>query len=347
MNKVASFSFITALSIFLFLTSCGGSAQKSVELQEFHMGTIVSERLYGENAEEAAKEIMNRIDELERSLTINASGSEISALNDKAGEEGVVLSPEPLFILRTALKYSELSSGSFDVTVGPIVKAWGIFTAEPKVPSRSELDRLKGLVNYKDVIIDDISGKVKLAKKGQVVDLGGIAKGYAADAAIEVCRKYGIKSAFINLGGNVVVYGSKPDGSPWKIGVQNPRAENGRVLGILNVSDKAVVSSGDYERYFEKDGKRYHHILDPKTGYPSDSGLIGTTIVADKAIDADALSTAAFVLGLAEGMKLIESLQGIEAVFVTNDKKVYTTSGLKNIFTFQDESKGFEYVEKR
>ena len=227
------------------------------------------------------------------------------------------------------------------------MKAWGIQTDNQRIPSKDEIGNLIKLVGYKDLAVEPSQLTAKLARTGQIVDLGGIAKGYAGDAAIKILKDNGIQSAFVNLGGNVVVLGNKPDGSPWKIGVQNPRAENGKYLGILKVKDKAIISSGDYERYFEKDGVRYHHILDSKTGYPSDSGLIGTTIVADKSIDGDTLSTATFVLGLDKGMQLIESLEGVEAIFITKDKKVYTTNGLKDIFTFEDESKEYQYVEKR
>jgi len=179
-----------------------------------------------------------------------------------------------------------------------------------------------------------------------MVDLGGIAKGYAGDEAIRIYKEHGLKSAYINLGGNVVVLGGRPDGSPWRIGIQNPRAPNGMYIGIVRVTDKAVVTSGDYERYFEKENVRYHHILDTKTGYPADSGLISSTIVTDVSMDADALSTAAFVLGLEEGMKLVNSLKGVEAIFITGDKRVYVTEGLKSSFTFDDESKEFKYAEK-
>jgi FAD:protein FMN transferase len=179
-----------------------------------------------------------------------------------------------------------------------------------------------------------------------VVDLGGIAKGYTGDEAIKIYKRNNIKSAYINLGGNVVVLGNRPDGSPWRIGIQNPRAANGLYIGVVKVTGKAVVTSGDYERYFERNNVRYHHILDTKTGYPADSGLISATIITDVSMDADALSTATFVLGLEKGMKLVNSLKGVEAVFITKDKKVYVTEGLKSSFTFDDESKEFKYVEK-
>ncbi|MCX7921860.1 MAG: FAD:protein FMN transferase [Clostridia bacterium] len=334
----------------LILTSCGynKSAENTpVEKQEFHMGTIITEKVYGAQAQIAADEAMKRIKQIEDLMTINVPGSEIGRLNEEAGKNEVKLSEESIYVIETSKKFAELSDGSFDVTVGPLVKTWGIFTEHPRVPSKEEIKSLLSLVGYKDLSIDSKKLTAKLARPRQIADLGGIAKGYAGDAAIEVYKDYGINSAFINLGGNVVVLGGKPDGSPWKIGVQNPRAENGKYVGILSVKDKAVVSSGDYERYFEKDGVRYHHIIDPKTGYPSNSDLIGTTIVADKSIEADALSTATFILGLDKGMKLIESLDGVDAVFISKDKKVYVTKGLKDVFAFNDESGEYQYVEKR
>lgn len=334
--------------ILILSTACGTKNElKPVEKQEFHMGTVVTARVYGDNANKAIDEVMGRITQLENMMTINAPGSEIDRLNSNSGSSSVKLSKESLYVIKTATKFASLSNGAFDITVGPLVKAWGIFTDHPTVPTQNKINNLLKLVNYKDIDIDENNMTGRLVNTGESIDLGGIAKGYAGDEAISIYKKYGIKSAYINLGGNVVVLGNKPDGTKWKIGVQNPRAANGAYIGILSISDKAIVTSGDYERFFEKDNKRYHHILDPKTGYPADSGLIGISIIADKSIDADALSTSAFVLGLENGMKLIESLKGVEAVFITADKKVYITSGLKNVFSFADESKEFTYVEKR
>ncbi len=341
------FLWILVVLVSSLIAGCSKSSDKPVEKQGFHMGTIITQKVYGEYASKASDEVFDKLQWLEKTMTINDSGSEIDTLNDMAGKEGVKLSEESIYVLETAKKYSELSGGAFDVTVGPLVKSWGIFTENPKVPGKDEVSNLLKLVNYKNIIVDKSTLTAKLEKPGQIADLGGIAKGYAGDEAVKIYKKYGITSAYINLGGNVVVLGSKPDGTDWKVGVQNPRAENGKFIGILNLSDKTVVTSGDYERYFEKDGVRYHHILDPKTGYPSDSGLISTTIVADNSIDADALSTATFVLGLDKGMRLIESLKGIDAIFITRDKKVYVTDGLKDRFKFDDESKEYEYVEKR
>jgi len=311
------------------------------------MGTVIIQKIYHKDADKIAKEVNDRIAGIESAMTINKSGGEINLLNDAAGKEYVKLGEDTLYVLNKAKQYGEISNGAFDVTIGPLVKSWGVFTDNPKVPSKSEIDELLKLVNYKDINIDFENSTAMLSKKGQIVDLGGIAKGFAGDAAIEIYKKYGVESALISLGGNILTLGGKPDGTPWSVGIRNPRGADGSYIGIVSVKDKAVVSSGDYERFFEKDGVRYHHILDPKTGYPANTGLIGTTIVSDYSIDADALSTTVFVLGLEEGMKLVESLEGVEAVFITEDKKIYVTDGLKDTFTFKDESKEFEYVEKR
>lgn len=352
MKKISMICVISAI-LALLMASCKIPAQRNpafgdpVETDDFLMGTVITQRVYGENAESAAAEVVERIKEIELKMTINQPGGEINKLNEMSGREAVKLSEDSFFVLERAIRFSELSQGAFDVTVGPLVKAWGIYTEDPRIPTENELLSLKKLVDYRKVGLDSEDLNAKLRIEGQIVDLGGIAKGYAGDEAIGIYQKHGIKSAFVNLGGNIVTHGTKPDGSPWRIGVQNPRAASGIYVGIIEVQDKAIVSSGDYERYFEKDGVRYHHIVDPRTGHPADSGLIGTTIVADFSIDADALSTAVFVLGLEKGRELIETLDGVEAVFITKDKKVYTTSGLEKAFTFKDEGKEYEYVKKR
>jgi thiamine biosynthesis lipoprotein len=337
-----------------FFTGCADAglnfigANEPVHTQHYMMGTTVEQRVYGKSAKKATKEVLDKLNQIESSLTINDSGGEVNKLNEAAGKKSVKLSAETMYVLEKAKRYAQLSNGAFDVTIGPLVKAWGIFTQNPNVPSQGEIKNLLKLVSHRSITLDEETSNAKLEKPGQIVDLGGIAKGYAGDEAIKIYRQHGIKSAYISLGGNVVVLGGKPDGSLWRVGIRNPRAENDSYyIGVVSVSDKAIVTSGDYERNFEKDGIRYHHILDPKTGYPSNSGLISATIVADSSIDADALSTATFVLGLENGMKLVESLEGVDAIFITDSSEIYTTSGLKKSFKFDNESKEFKYVKKR
>ncbi|MBC7960077.1 MAG: FAD:protein FMN transferase, partial [Vallitaleaceae bacterium] len=286
-----------------------------------------------------------RISELEKALTINSLGGEVNLINEKAGVDFVKVSDFTFDIVKEAIKYGDLSKGNFDITIGPLVKEWGVYTDHPQIPSKQRIEELMKLIDYRTIKLDNENKAIKLANKNQTIDLGGIGKGFAGDEAKKIYIQNNISSAFVNLGGNVVLIGTKPDGSLWNVGVQNPSAINGKYIGTLHLRDKAIVSSGDYERYFEKDGVRYHHILDPKTGYPSQSGLMGTTIIAERSIDADGLSTSTFVLGLEEGMKLVESLPGVEAIFITTDKKIYTTSGLKDSFTFTDESGEYQYVQ--
>jgi len=344
---------IIVLSMMFFFTGCSNTwhnpveKNKPVEAKDFMMGTVITQKVYGENAKKAVDEVSEKLKQIESTLTINAPGGEVNKLNESAGKGSIQLSNETIYLLEKAKHFAELSNGAFDVTIGPLVKAWGVFTENPRVPSEDEIKNLLKLVDYKSIIFDKKTSSAMLKKAGQIVDLGGIAKGYAGDEAIKIYKKYGIKSACVNLGGNVVLLGNKPDGSKWRVGIRNPRSENNSsYIGIISISDKAVVTSGDYERNFVQDNKKYHHILDPKTGYPSNSGLISTTIVADLSIDADALSTATFVLGFEKGMELIESLEGVDAIFVTENREVYTTPGLKGIFEFEKERRNLNMLKK-
>lgn len=335
------------LGICLMTTSCGKQVKKeepSVTRENYLLGTIVQLKVYGENAENAATKAMDVISNIDDLMSTTKPTSDVSKINDNAGGDFIEVKEDTYKVIKKALYYSELSEGAFDVTVGPLVNLWGIGTEKAKVPNAGEIKKNLALVNYKDIEINDAKRSIKLKRKSQKIDLGGIAKGYAADKVRETLINEGIKTAFINLGGNVVTLGDKSDGTPWNIGVQDPLNTRGDYFGILKVSNKSIVSSGNYERFFMKDGIKYHHILDTKTGYPSESELMGTTIISDKSIDGDALSTSVFVLGLDKGLKLIEDLEGVEAIFITKDKKIYTSSGIKNSFTITN--KEYIYEER-
>lgn len=343
--KKIMYSLMT-ISIIFFVTACGIGRENPVVTGEFAMGTIIDQQVYGNNAIKASQEVLAKIKELEELWTINAEGGDINKLNQHAGQGAVDLNPETIRILESARRISELSGGAaLDITVGPLVKAWGIGTDQAGIPAEDTIKELIQLVNYQDVQIDEPHNRAGLAKAGQVVDLGGIAKGYAGDAALAIYKQNGIKSAFINLGGNVAVLGHKPDGSPWSIGIQNPRGHNGEIIGIVRLADKAVVTSGDYQRYFMKDGQRYCHILDPETGYPADSGLMSVTIIASSSTEADGLSKV-FVLGLEKGMDLVKRYGQAEAIFITQDKKIYVTPGLQGNFQLEDETHEYTYVQE-
>jgi thiamine biosynthesis lipoprotein len=212
------------------------------------------------------------------------------------------------------------------------VDLWREAKAASDIPEASKLAQTLPLVNYRDLMLEPSGKAAMLRKKGQSIDLGGIGKGYAAEKVLEVLRGYGIASAFTNFGGNVAAIGAKPDGAPWKIGIQHPRQEN-KLAGVLSIKDSSVVTSGDYQRfYIGKDGRRYHHILNPVTGYPSESGLISATVVTGNSMAADALSTMLFVSGLSKSIMLLKIFPEAEAILIDKDLQVYITGGLKENF---------------
>jgi thiamine biosynthesis lipoprotein len=270
--------------------------------------------------------------ELDAILSFHDPKSDLSKLNRSAGGPGVVLLPETLEMLEQAGRYARLSDGAFNVMVGPLVKRWKVTSNAPDVPSPAEIRPLLRLADWRDCRIDSERRTAGLAHKGQMVDLGGIAKGYASDEVIAVYRRHAITSAIVDIGGNIGLTGPRPDGSPWRIGIQDPWGERGSYIGYLQLTGRSVSTSGDYERFFERGGKRYSHIIDPRTGYPAESGLASVTIVADSAVESDALSTAVFVLGADRGIALVKSLSGTQALCITGDRKILATGGLRGIF---------------
>lgn len=250
--------------------------------------------------------------------------SEIAEINRAAGKKLVTVSKETINVIEKAVEISKDSQGTFDITSGSVLRIWREAKRENRLPCMEELKRTMDLINYKNIVIDH--EKVGLSQIGQELDLGGIAKGYAADVAKQMLLDEGISDGFINFGGSVIAFGS-----PKQIGIQNPFAKTGVSSGTVIVSNQAVVTSGNYERYFEKDGQRYHHILDPATGFPSTSGLAGVTLIGDLACELDGLSTAVFVMGLKSGMRLLSQYR-IEGIFMEGSGATYVTPGLKDKF---------------
>jgi thiamine biosynthesis lipoprotein len=297
----------------------------------FGMGTEMIHRAFGKHAEEALRAVGGEAERLEKNLSCFMSGSEISRINRSAGMKSEKLSSDAYEVLSRAAKFSSCCQGLFDVTIGPLVNLWDYKNAS-EIPDEARIRQVLPLVNNADLILDPCGKTAGLQKAGQSVDLGGIGKGFASDKFLEVFRKSGVSSAFTNIGGNVAALGTKPDGSPWRVGIRHPRQEN-RLIGAVSVADKAVVTSGDYQRYFvDSKGKRRHHILDPTTGYPSESGLVSVTIVADSATAADALSTILFVAGMKTGLELLRSFPGTEAILVDTELLIHVTQGLKDRF---------------
>lgn len=302
------------------------------ETEFFAMGTVINQKVYGKNSEFAGIQVENEIKRIENIMSFFLEDSDINKLNENAGKSKIKLEEETIYVINKAKQLSKLSSGAFDITTGPLVKLWGVFTDHAKVPNKKEIDEAQKLIGYEDIIIDVKSNLAMLRRKGQMVDLGAIAKGYAADKAIEIYKKNGIKSAFINIGGNVMVLGKKNHEDLWTIGIQNPDKVRGECIGALLLEDASVVTSGGYVRYFEKNNIRYHHIMDFRTGYPCSSGLKSVTAISNKSIEADALSTAIFVLGYENGRKLVDNIDGLEAIFITENDEIKITEGLKDKF---------------
>lgn len=331
--KITISSLLLILSLGL-ITSCSKNkaSQEPLSKTEILMGTPVSVTLYDSNDAKILDKVFNKVKELESTLSINENGTLIDEINENAGIKPVKVDDDTYTLIEKGLEYAKLSHGLFDISIGPIVKLWNIGLPEARVPSLEEIQAKLPLVNYQDVELNNSDKTVYLKNQGMMLDLGGIAKGYTADVISNILTNEGVESAIINLGGNVFTHGKKVDGSDWKIGIQDPFSERGGIIGTLTTSNKSVVTSGIYERYIEEDGVRYHHILNPSTGYPYDNEIAGITIVSDKSIDGDALSTSVFAMGVEEGMKFVNTQSGIDAIFVTKDNKIYLTNEVKNIF---------------
>lgn len=330
---------IFLLPMLLLLTACG---QKPVQRQFFAMDTVMSITAYGNHAEAAVSDAIEIVNQLESLFSRTRPGSDVHRLNTDAS---ALLSSETAEILSMALEWNEKTSGAFDVTIAPVSSAWGFSGAEEfKVPSDEELSALLELVDITALTLDIYSAA--LTKPGMEIDLGGIAKGYTGGKVDAVLREYGVQSALLDLGHNITVIGAKPDGSAWRIAVQDP-ADGDRAAGVLSLTDCSAVTSGAYQRYFEQDGNTYHHIIDPRTGCPADSGLLSATVVCANSGLADLLSTAIFVLGEEDALDLWRAESGFELVLITEDGRLVVTEGLEDIFA-EEPSAGYtlEYAKK-
>lgn len=324
--------FIIGLVSVIFLgigKSTTFQARSIVTAQEtrFLMDTTVEIRAVGTKgkAESAIEEAFQEIERVESLLSRYISTSDVSKINLHAGEWTTV-SEETLELIEQALDYSQLSHGSFDFTVGQLVTLWGFGTNQYRVPTAAEIEKAVATVNYEQVEIDWENLSVRIPAES-IIDLGGIAKGYAVDRAADVLRANNISSGLINAGGDILAIGVKPDGSSWRVGVQDPRMSTA-ILTVLPLQDMSIVTSGDYQRFFQEEGVRYHHILNPSTGYPA-ADLTSVTVVAESATVADALSTAVFILGAELGLALIEELDQVEVIIVDQSDNVTLSSGLQ------------------
>ena len=327
--------------IFLFLLtlpiSCGSDRPSVYKKTKPLMDTLVTITVVTNSARDADKAIESALSVIENfgnKINFFSDKSELSAINRNAGIKAVRVSPDTLGVIERAVFISEKSGGAFDATIGPEIKLWDF---HKKIrPADEEIKRNLPLVNYRDIIVDHDKSTVLLRKKGMVMDLGGIAKGYAADLALADLKRAGIVAGVIAAAGDIRAFGIKPDGKPWNIGIRNPRQKSDadELIARARLTNKAVSTSGDYERYFIEDGRRYHHLLDPKTGYPA--GLCrSVTVISDSGIFADGFSTAVFVSGPDKGMQLAKEA-GADAIIIDSDGNIRTTPGIKGMVTFED-----------
>lgn len=294
----------------------------------FYLDTVITLTAYTEDGQ-VLKDALAECGRYERLLSRTVRGSDVWNLNH-AGGQPVEVSEDTLAILRCAQEISRLSDGAFDVTIAPVSTLWDFTSGEAKLPDREKLERAAALVDYTKVRMD---GNRAALPEGMMIDLGGIAKGYIADRVREYLEKRGVRHAILSFGGNIVAIGKKPDGGDWKVGIQDIDRPTGEIMLVSRNSGGSTVTSGIYERGFELDGVRYHHILSPEDGMPVQNGLASVTIFSEDSMEGDALATAAFVLGPEKGMAMINSLDGVEAAFIFRDRSVLYSAGGRDWIT--------------
>lgn len=324
----------------LLLAGCAPAPVQSAPTAErtfFAMDTVMTLRLYGGGGEALLKEAEERVRALESLLSVTDENSEIYALNRDGRAE---LSPETEGLLDTALGLCKRTDGALDISVYPVLRAWGFTTGTYAVPGEEAIAALLSRVNYTGI---ELEGNAAALPEGMEVDLGSVAKGYTGEALAAWLKESGVTSALLDLGGNIQTVGAKPDGSPWRVGVRDPAGEGN--IGVVEAEDQAVVTSGGYERYFEQDGVRYWHILDPKTGKPARSGLASVTVVGDSGVVCDALSTALFVMGREGALAHWREHRDFEAVLVSEDGAVTVTAGLEGRFTLTEKGRALTVAE--
>lgn len=329
MKKMVSF-FLAFLMIF---SMAGCTADQPEEPQHvsksnFMLDTYITITLYDWTDTSTIDLAFDEIRRLESLLSVEQAGSDLDRLAKAAGEEWVEISPETEEILRLSKEYAERSEGHFDVTAGPLISLWNIHNGQGHYPSQEELEQVLPLIDSDDLLVKE--GYAFLARKGMVANLGAIAKGYIADQVKELLVAEGVEHAVLNLGRNVLLIGGKQEGTGFTVGVQDPNKEEGVLADVVSAVGKSIVTSGVDERYFIYQGQKYHHILDPYTGFPADTGLASVTILSDTSAQGDALSTACFLLGIEKGMALVEQLDDVEALFITTEGELISSSGYSN-----------------
>lgn len=342
---------VIALSIVLYLA---GFAPESREEPEdyggfrsgitYAMNTVIEQKWYGESADTVYTGMETKTREIESVLSLHLSQSEIAAINENAGVQPVEVSQRTFDLLQRAKELSEQSDGAFDITIAPVVELWGITSDHPHVPTDEELAQAMALMGPEDLVLDEEACTAYLTRPGMAIDLGGIAKGWTADQLREYARELGAERGYVSLGGNLMIIGERPDGDPFKFGLRDPQGDASTYLGTVTLKDGyTMATTGGYERYFEEDGIRYHHVLDPRTGYPADSDLLSVAVISKDGTLADYLSTTLFVQGL-EAAKAAAGSEDYALVMVDQENNVWISGSLRGNFEPHETDADYTYT---
>lgn len=344
--------FILCLAAFAaFIVFDGRRNRKNTEYQTtgFTMGTVVTVTIYGENANEISDGLLQELDVLEtETLSWRQEGSEVWTVNHNYEVDiPYNISKELAEYITITNHVSDASGGLLDITVRPLAEVWGIEDGKTEVPETAEIEQALTYVDYTQIHVNEIQETetvgasaytLVIDKENISIDLGAVGKGIGCDRAAVYMETVQCTGGCVAIGGSIVVYGNKPDGSRWKVGIRNPRGEETEVMGMLSIDTQGgsrfISTSGDYEKYFIEDGKRYHHILNPQTGYPAHTGTISATVVCDSGILSDALSTACILLELPEAVALLDVFDA-EGILIDEDRNVYVTEGIQTAFSIQ------------
>lgn len=338
--------FMVCISFAYSSLACSEKDARSSESAKdefFAMNTLMSIEVRGADAEAAVAAAREEVYRLERLLSRTDPQSEISAINAAAGAEWTEVSEETFLLIQTAIHYGEETVGAFDVTIAPVMDLWGFSNGENRVPDDGEIESVLERIGYEHVLLDESDGRVKLQSPGMSLDLGAVAKGYAGDRVLQIIRQFEIEAALINLGGNVTVFGSKPNGDPFRVAIKDPE-NGGAYLGILEADDTHVITSGGYERFFERDGKVYIHIMDPETGRPVRSDLLSVSVIGTDGAKSDILSTALFIMGRDEAIRFWSDSRDFGLVLETVNREILVSKNLTGIFSVS-EGKSVTYFD--
>ena len=326
------------LGIVILLSSCQVQAEDTASSDEtFLMDTVVTQTVYGTDSKKIMDEAIDLMEDIEKTYSAYLDGSITSEINKNAGISPVSVDPEELTVIKRCVEFSEQSEGLFDLTIAPLVKLWNITGDEPHIPSEEEIAAVLPLIDYRNVVVDEDNGTVYLSHPEMQLDFGATVKGYTVQKVLELYRQSGITGGILSLGGNVAAFGEKPDGSPFRIGIRDPHGTAADYFAVLELSEEIIATSGAYERYFEEDGKIYHHILNPQTGYPCDSDLLSVTVVSEDGLLCDYLSTLFYMLGKEAVIDHLDE-NSYSLIAVDQEGKIYISLRLREHFTLLDSS---------